>query len=56
MKKQAVKIAEELTNLISKGYSIIYLDEVMFTNKTVLKTEYARKNENIQVDYKDFNT
>ena len=52
------KVDELRTNLrtaISKGRSIIYIDEVMFTTSSILKMEYSRKFENIRVDYKSFN-
>ena len=32
------------------GYRIVYLDETMFTRKTVADTEWARSGENIRID------
>ena len=34
---------------------IIYIDEVMFTQRSVMSTEYSNAYENIQIDHKDFN-
>ena len=56
MKQQVTVIAVELQELIDQRYTIIYLDEVMFTTRTVLSREYSNKNQNIQIDYKDINT
>jgi hypothetical protein len=34
---------------------IIYLDEIMFTNKNIVDMEYSNKFQNISVDYKKLN-
>ena len=44
-----------LRQAIDAKKSIIYLDEVMFTNSSILKVEYSAKYTNIEVDYKRFN-
>ena len=32
------------------GYRIVYIDETMFTRKTVPQMAWARKNENVRID------
>ena len=39
-----------MTKARNQGRRIIYLDETMFTRKTVPKTEWSRKKENLTVD------
>ena len=40
----------QLTRAKRDGYRIIYLDETMFTRKTVAQTEWALSGENMTVD------
>ena len=40
----------QLTRAKRDGYRIIYLDETMFTRKTVADTEWALPGENMTVD------
>ena len=40
----------QLTRARNENYRIIYLDETMFTRKTLHSAEWTRKNENMRVD------
>ena len=42
----------QLTKAKNDGYRIVYLDETMFTRKTVADTEWSRPKENMAVDVK----
>ena len=39
-----------LTRAKNDGYRVIYIDETMFTRKTIAETEWAKKGQNMQVD------
>lgn len=50
-----VAVREQLKDLISKGYKIIFVDETMFTFQTHYRTDYMVKGQNVrlpQVSYK----
>ena len=42
----------QLTKAKNDGYRIVYLDETMFTRKTVADAEWSRPKENMAVDVK----
>lgn len=44
-------LREQLSAAISSNQLIIYIDEVMFTSKSILKREYSARHQNIKVDY-----
>ena len=43
---------EELAELDSQGYDIIYLDEVVFSSKTYSNRTWSPVNRNLQMDLK----
>ena len=39
-----------MTRVLQSGRKVVFLDEVIFTNKTLLMREYSMKGVNIQLD------
>lgn len=39
-----------MTRAKRDGFRMIYIDETMFTRKTIAETEWAKKGQNMQVD------
>ena len=52
--QQAKQSFNELVDLLEQGFDIIYVDEVMFTTKTLPQTVWSLKNQPILIDYKQF--
>lgn len=44
----------EMATALKSKRCIIYVDEVMFTSRSILKREYSNRYTNIMVDYNDF--
>lgn len=54
-KKELENVREQLKIINAENRTLIWLDEVMFTQRSVMKQEFSNLNQNIQIDYKDFN-
>ena len=50
VRQELANMKRQLTRAKRDGYRIIYLDETMFTRKTVADTEWALPGENMTVD------
>lgn len=48
-------VKKALVEAMSSGCPILFLDEAMFTRRTIMKQEYSNLNQNIQVDFSRFN-
>ena len=48
--KEKSKMIRELTKAKKDGYRIVYIDETMFTRKTIPKKEYSLPSQNMTVD------
>jgi len=49
-RRDLLTMRRQLTRARHEGYRFIYLDECMFSRKTLPDTEWARPNENVRVD------
>ena len=49
------KVYEELKRAFDEGTLVIYLDEVMFTLRSVNNKEFSNRLQNIEMDYKSIN-
>ena len=49
-RQDLARMKRQLTMARNAGYRIVYLDETMFTRKTVVNTEWSLPKENIRVD------
>ena len=50
LNQKLATMKRQLTMAKNEGYRMIYLDETMFTRKTVRNEEWTRQGENVQVD------
>ena len=48
--RELARVKRQLTMAKRDGYRVVYLDETMFTRKTLLDTEWALPGENVRVD------
>ena len=49
-KKEKAKMLRELTKAKKDGYRIVYIDETMFTRKSIPSKEYCLPSQNMMVD------
>ena len=54
IKKQTAQMAEQLQEMIDRGFRIIYLDETMITKGTIPNREWTPKKQRLQIDHSQF--
>ena len=54
-KKEKAKMLRELTKAKKDGYRIVYIDETMFTRKSIPSKEYYPLSKNMTVDQSRLN-
>ena len=48
-------VKKAMLEAMSSQHPILFLDEAMFTRRTIMKREYSNLNQNIEVDFARFN-
>ena len=54
LRKYIPVVQHEIAEFRNRGFRIIYLDEVMFTTRTMPTHEWSRKNTNVTISYDQF--
>ena len=54
-RQELITMKRDLTKARNDGYRVIYIDETMFTRKTVPDADWSRKGENPSVDVTKLN-
>ena len=49
------RLKQEIDDTLNAGYKLIYIDETVFTRKTVRQSEWSGKGENVHVDQNHLN-